>query len=94
MSLLLSPLKELLSSFFPEEFILDDDWDISRVPLFGGQGERDHCSTVSPLDLLYTRTRYAKGYISPICVVILAEDMYALKICFSVVYTENCCLTY
>jgi hypothetical protein len=65
MSLLLSPLKELLSSSFPGKFMLDTDWDISRVPRFGGQGERGHSSTVSPLDLLYTRTRYAKGYLSP-----------------------------
>jgi len=52
MYVLLSILKEFLFSSLTEEFIFDNGWDISRVPIFWGQGESGHSSTFSPSDFL------------------------------------------
>src|SRR5437763_14061829 len=44
---------------------------LERTTVFS-LSRRGHSSTVSPLDLLYTRTRYAKGYI---ILLVLGETM-------------------
>ena len=65
-SLLLSPLKKRLSSSY-----LQDSQSLSRIGIstslrlfFESKGRDVISSTFSPLDLLNTRTRYAKGFIS------------------------------
>ena len=64
MYLLLSLLHERLSSGCS---ILDMYEDIRHIVAFFWEQERNVIpSTFSPLDLLSTRTKYAKGYISTV----------------------------